>query len=175
MANSRKVFSIQANYDGYKSFVLSDPEVTLRCKGKPLNWTTPQPIEVDEDDVGVPEADISLVNIGSFVIFEQVYKDVFHKYDRSCEFLPLTRDGKKYFAANVITVIDCLDKSSNFNEYGGVTKAVFDLSKIPTEALFKIKEDNFTTIFCTDETRQAIIEAGLTGAEFEVFTATQDH
>ncbi|BFM10645.1 hypothetical protein R50072_07980 [Simiduia litorea] len=153
-----------------KVLVLSDPSVTLRCKGKPLNWATAQPIEVDEDDIDILEADISLAKFGSFVISEKLLQDVFQKYERNCEFLPLIRDGKKYFAVNVITVIACLDrKSSTFNEYGGVTKAIFDISKIPAETLFKIKEDNFTTIFCTEDIHSAVVEANITGAEFEEY------
>ncbi|AFU98420.2 imm11 family protein [Simiduia agarivorans] len=170
MAETKKIYSIQANYDGYKSFVLSNDETTLRCKGKPLNWSEPQPIETDEEDVGVPEADISLLNIGSIVINENIKKEYFDVYQDYCEFLPLDNDGKRYFAVNVINVLDCLDMNkSRFNKHGGIIDPVFDLAKIPDNAIFKIKEDNYTNIYCTEAVASKISDARLTGAMIEAF------
>jgi hypothetical protein len=175
MVENIQIYSFQVDYDNFKSFVPSElssqENVSTRCKGKPLNWTRPLLIETDEDDVGLPEADISLVNIGSFVVSESLHSQFFNIYTDSCEFLPLSFGERKLYLVNVIRVIDCLNKTqSKFNEFGGVSEIVFDKEKVPPSGFFKIKEDNFSTIFCAGDVRDLIKNNELTGSDFEAFS-----
>ena len=127
MVSAHKIYALQVDYDNFKSFIPSDLTSNVRCKGQPLNWSKPLSIEVDEDDMGMPEADISLLNIGSFVVSENLKDELFKSFDNDCEYLPLQLQGRNYYLVNVINVIDCLDKNaSKFNEFGGVSEIVFD-------------------------------------------------
>ncbi|WP_370250493.1 hypothetical protein [Thalassolituus sp.] len=53
------------------------------------------------------------------------------------------------------------------NPFGGVAKAVFDISKIPEQGFFKIKEDNFTGIYLSPAIYEALIAYQPSGVEFE--------
>ena len=124
-SDAKSVYSLIANHDDFKSFIPKDISVSIRCKGKSLNWNKPLEIEIDEEDVGVPEADISMLNVGSFVISENLYKDYFDKLKESCEFLPLMLGDRDFRLVNVVFVADCVDKNrSKFNEFGGVFKTM---------------------------------------------------
>lgn len=167
MDNVIKVHSLQVDFDNYKSFVPKDLSVSVRCKGKPLNWQKPLQIEVDEDDLGMPEADISLLNIGSFLITDTIYQDYFAIYSSDFEALPVICNDRPYVLINVTRVIDCLDKEqSQFNEFGGVKELVFDSDKLPESGFFKITEDNCTNIYCMPDVVDLINKEKLTGVEF---------
>jgi len=170
MVNAKNIYSLNVNYDDFKSFIPKDMSVSIRCKAKPLNWSEPLEIDIDEEDVGIPEADISMLNIGSFVIPESLYDELFRRFDNDCEFLPLKMGGRKFRLVNVIRVVDCVDKThSTFNEFGGVSELVFDREKLPSGGLFKISEDNFSSIFCGDDIYDLINRHKITGVEFEEF------
>lgn len=172
MVNAKSVYSIVVNYDDFKSFIPKDLSVSIRCKGKALNWNKPLEIEIDEEDIGVPEADISMLNVGSFVISENLLKEHFDKFKGSCEFLPLMLGDREFRLVNVVCVADCVDKNrSKFNEFGGVSELVFDKEKLPSSGFFKIAEDNFSSIFCVDDVYELINSHKITGVEFEEFPA----
>lgn len=168
--DSSNIYVLEIDYDNFKSFLPKNSDVSLRCKGKPLNWKEPLEIEADEEDVGMPEADISLLNIGSFVMRCGVFDDLLSEFKSDFELLPLSYKGQDYYLCNVVNVIDCLDKDlSKFNEFGGVSKIVFDSSKISREGFFKIQEDNCTSIYCTENIRALFTDKAISGAEFHKF------
>ncbi len=170
MVSETKVYSLLVNYDDFKSFIPKDLSASVRCKGKPLNWDKPLEIEIDEEDMGMPEADISMLNIGSLVISESLYNEAFRGFIEGCEFLPLEMGDRKFRLVNVINVVDCIDKNqSSFNEFGGVSDLVFDKTKLPTSGFFKIAEDNFSSIFCVDDVRELIQSHKISGVELEEF------
>lgn len=59
-SDAKSVYSLIVNRNDFKSFIPKDIPVSIRCKGKALNWNKPLEIEIDEEDIGVPEADISM-------------------------------------------------------------------------------------------------------------------
>ncbi len=149
-------------------------DISLRCKGKPLGWQQPLEIVIDEEDIGMPEADISILNVGSFVILSSTFDELLSEFKSNFELLPLTLDGRDYYLCNVVNVVDCLDKEkSKFNQFGGVSQVVFDVSKLPDNGFFKILEDNCTTIFCTEQVKDVFTKNSLSGVEFDsVYLAT---
>ena len=170
MAKANRIYALEIDYENFKSFVPSDMAISVRCKGEALNWKDALAIETDEEDIGMPEADISLLNIGSFVISADLRQTLSSISDDGCEYLPLVFRDRNYFLVNVIRVADCLDKSlSEFNPYGGVRKIVFDANKVPKSGFFKITEDNCTTIFCAADIHDLFMQNSLTGVDFEEF------
>lgn len=170
MVNVKNVYSVAVNYEDFKSFIPVEMSLPIRCKGRPMYWKTALEIAVDEEDLGIPEADISLLNIGSFVISENLYHELFKRFDDSCEFLPLVMGSRRFRLVNVINIVDCLDKEhSEFNEFGGISKPVFDEKRLPAGGFFKLSEDNFSSIFCVDDVRELIEHHQLTGVELESF------
>ena len=171
MVFSDVVVSIEVDYENFKSFVPEGSEF-IRCKGKPLNIDTPINIVVDEEDTGMPLADISMLNIGSFVITQDLYEHLKEAAEDTCQFIPLQWSGIRMWLVNVLSVADCLDKeNSEFNSFGGVSSVVFDSSKVPTVGFFKIAEDNHTGIFVSQNMLDVINNYKPTGVEFEKFLA----
>lgn len=167
-----KIFSITPQYDAYKSFVPKDPDsgFSIRCKGKVLDWPGALEVVSDEDDVGVPEADFSLLNIGSIVLSEGVFEKLAAVAEEFGQVLPLKYGDRQLYLWNVTNVIDCLDKEkSRMNEFGGVTEPVFRSIAIPALSVFKIREDNYTGIFCTDKFIDLVDQDGFTGLVREEF------
>ena len=171
MASSDFIVAVEVDYENFKSFVPKGSEV-IRCKGKPINFETPINIVVDEEGAGIPLADISMLNIGSFVITQDFYEHMKQSAVDTCQFIPLQWLGIRLWLVNVLAVADCLDKEhSEFNSFGGVSSVVFDLSKVPMVGFFKIAEDNHTGIFVSQNMLDVINNYNPTGVEFEKFLA----
>jgi hypothetical protein len=140
----------------------------LRCKGLNISWPEPLKITGDEEDAGIPEPDIGLLNIGSLVFSESAIKNIREVLREFGQLLPLVYNGRAFYLWNVTNVLSALDTNeSEFNEYGGVSKAVFSEKTIPHCSAFKIKEDNATNIFCTEDFANLIKENNLSGVDFE--------
>lgn len=163
-------------YDKYKNFLVKDEGLaaekykSLRCKGKPINWPAPLAVVGDEEDVGIPEGDIGFINIGSIVLSETSYlllKSIVEQYG---QLLPLNYEGRSLWLWNVTHIIDALDADkSQFNSYGGVVNPIFSAKKIGSSMAFKIKEDNFTNIYCTESLVKLIKTNNFNGLEFDEF------
>lgn len=175
-----KIYALAPLYDQYKSFLAKNDDLaaeeygSLRCKGKPINWPAPLAIIGDDEDVGIPEADIGFINIGSIVLAESSYallKDIAEKYG---QLLPLNFEERNLWLWNVTNTVDALNNNrSEFNSYGGVVKPFFSAEKIGDSMVFKIKEDNFTNIYCTDRFVQLIKENSFTGLDFDEFESAE--
>lgn len=169
-----KIFSIISKYDEYKSYVPKDwNEATnhfssLRCKGKKMEWPKPLEIIGDNEDTGMPEPDIGIINIGSLVLSTGalIYlRKIVSKYG---QLLPLNYGDQKMYLWNITNIIDALDKEkSEMNDFGGVSKITFSKKKILDSKIFKIREDNATNIFCTQEFVDIVLGNNLSGIEFE--------
>jgi hypothetical protein len=172
MPDSHNIYSIEVDYDNFKSFMPKDLSVSVRCKGQPLNWNKTLEIVPDEEDTGMPIADISMLNIGSFLISRSLFDDLFGSFKSDFELLPLSLHGSEYYLCNVVNVIDGLNKErSSFNAFGGVSDIIFDANKLPREGFFKIAEDNYTSIFCTENIKNIIEKNSLSGIELDKFDA----
>jgi hypothetical protein len=90
------------------------------------------------------------------------------------EFLPYQHKTEKYFAINVINIVDGVDLTkSDYLLREGYTDAVKEIrryvfieDKVVNETIFKIPQFIGTTVFVTDIFRQRVIDAKLTGFVF---------
>ncbi|UQZ83688.1 hypothetical protein SK3146_02895 [Paenibacillus konkukensis] len=88
------------------------------------------------------------------------------------EILPYTHKTEKYFAINVVNVLNCVDFSkADCQKYTdgfvkSITKYAFYENMIMDETIFKIPEFIATEVFVTDQFRDRVLEAKLTGFEF---------
>lgn len=169
-----KVYAIQPKYDEYKGYLVKDEEEaraqygSARCKGQPLNWPASLEIVADEEDTGVLEADIGLLTIGSLVLTEGVHavlKEIAEQYG---QLLLLQYGARTLWLWNITNVPGVLDNErSVFNDFGGVANPVFSAAKVADNAVFKLQEDNFTGIYCTDTFRELIESHNFSGLEFK--------
>ncbi|WP_369983908.1 imm11 family protein [Thalassolituus sp.] len=167
MVHSDVIYSLEVEYDTCKTFVPKDGK-TIRCKGMPLELQQPLVVEPDEEDTGLPLCDVSLVNVGSFVVSNDLYEYLKPLAGDTAQFIELQWHNVQMWLCNVVNVVDCLDQQkSEMNPFGGVAKAVFDISKIPEQGFFKIKEDNFTGIYLSPAIYEALIAYQPSGVEFE--------
>lgn len=169
-----KVYSITPKYDEFKSFVPKDWDEaithysSLRCKGSELSWPKPLQVVGDEEDVGIPEPDIGLLNIGSLVFSDSAIENIRGALEKHGQLLPLMYNKRTFYLWNITNVLNALNPNeSEFNDHGGVSKAVFSKNAIPRCSVFKIKEDNATSIFCTEDFANMIKENNLSGVDFE--------
>lgn len=93
----------------------------------------------------------------------------------NAEILPLDCEYGKYFAINVIKVLDCIDyEKAEFKMFRDgkrimrFTKYAFDLLKVGNEHLFKIVDEPLRRPFVSDEFRNRILLNDLTGFKFEL-------
>lgn len=171
-----KIYALAPLYDQYKSFLPKDENLaaeqyeSIRCKGKPIKWSAPLEVVGDDEDVGIPEADIGFINIGSIVLADAAYLVLKNIAEQYGQLLPLKYEGRSLWLWNVTHVIDALDADkSQFNSYGGVVNPVFSAEKIGSALVFKMKEDNFTNIYCSDSFVKLIKANSFTGLEFDEF------
>ena len=167
-----KVYLVTPKYDEFKSYDLKNPStenlLAIMCKGKEVNLSKPLEIVTDEEDIGLNEADFGLINIGSIVLTEHVI-DTFGEFAKNYgELIPLEYGSRTLMLWNVTNIVDALDEEhSEMNSYGGVDEEVFSKEKIGTSKIFKIKEDNFTNIYCTGVFKQMVEENAFSGLVFE--------
>lgn len=171
-----KIYALAPLYDQYKSLLAKDDDLaaeqyeSLRCKGKHIKWPAPLAVVGDEDGVGIPEADIGFINIGSIVLTDAAYLVLKNIAEQYGQLLPLSYEGRSLWLWNVTHVIDALDSDkSQFNSYGGVVNPIFSTEKIGSSLVFKMKEDNFTNIYCTESLVKLIKTNNFTGLEFDEF------
>ena len=161
------VYSFEVDFANLKTFTLVN-DGPIRCKGSLIEIEQPVVIEPDEEDTGLPLCDVSLVNTGSFVVSNDLYEYLKPLVGDTVQFIELKWDSVRMWLCNVITVVDCLDQQkSEMNPFGGVAEAVFDVSKVPDQGFFKIKEDNYTGIYLSSAIYEALIAYEPSGVEFE--------
>ncbi len=161
------VYSLEVNFENIKTFncVSRKP---IRCKGAPIEIAQPLVVEPDEEDTGLPLCDVSLVNVGSFVVSNDLYEYLQPLVGNTVQFIELQWENVRLWLCNVVSVVDCLDQQkSEMNPFGGVAKAVFDVTRVPERGFFKIKEDNYTGIYLSTAMYDALIAYEPSGVEFE--------
>lgn len=169
MADSN-VYSLEVDFVHIKTFTHVNVR-PLRCKGLPIKIEQPVVVESDDDDIGLSLCDFSLLNIGSFVVSNDLYEYLKPLAGDTLQFIELQWQNIRMWLCNVINVIDCLDeKKSEMNSFGGVAKVVFDMRKVPEQGFFKIKEDNYTGIYLSPTMYGALIAYEPSGVAFEAAT-----
>ena len=167
MAHSDVIYSLEVEYDSCKTFIPKH-DGSIRCKGIPIEIEQHVAIEPDEEDTGLPLCDVSLVNTGSFVVSNDLYEYLKPLVGDTVQFIELKCESARLWLCNVVNVVDCLDQQkSEMNPFGGVANTVFDLSKVPEQGFFKIKEDNFTGVYLSPAVYDALIAYEPSGVEFE--------
>lgn len=169
-----KVYAIQPRYDEFKGYLVKDPQVaraqyaSARCKGQPLPWPAPLEILADEEDTGIPEADIGMLSSGSLVLTEGAYATLKPVAETYGQLLPLQYGDRTLWLWNITNVPGALDRErSAFNDFGGVAQPVFSAAQIADNAVFKLEEDNFSGIYCTDTFRELVESHQFSGLAFE--------
>ncbi|MCX2780865.1 hypothetical protein OQJ46_14905 [Microbulbifer thermotolerans] len=169
-----KAYIIQPKYDEYKSYLVKNEELSrehyssTRCKGQALDWPEPLEIIADEEDSGIPEADIGLLSVGSLVFTEGVYIELRNEALKYGQLLPLKYGKRTLWLWNVTNVCNALNiEKSELNSFGGVTKPVLNASTVNENMVFKLREDNYTGIYCNDTFRNLVEHNKFSGIEFE--------
>ncbi|WHI45955.1 imm11 family protein [Microbulbifer sp. JMSA004] len=138
---------------------------SLLSKGKELEW--PHSLEVSlEDECEIK--DFSFIQSGSLVISNNVKVIIGEELEKFGQLLTITYNNKTFWLWNVTQSLDALDHGqSSFNRYGSVSRPVFK-KDLPEQILaFKIKEDNFSTIFCNSYLKDLIQANNFNGVSFE--------
>ena len=161
------VYSLEVDFAHIKTLICVNGR-PFRCKGLPVTVDQPVAVKPDEDEAGLPLCDMSLVNVGSFVVSNDLYEYLKPLAGNTVQFIELQWENARLWLCNVVSVVDCLDQQkSEMNPFGGVANTVFDLSKVPEQGFFKIKEDNFTGVYLSPAVYDALIAYEPSGVEFE--------
>lgn len=161
------VYSLEVDFAHIKTFSCVNGR-PFRCKGLLVTVEQPVAVKPDEDDAELPLCDMSLVNVGSFVVSNDLYEYLKPLAGNTVQFIELQWENARLWLCNVVSVVDCLDRQkSEKNPFGGVSEAVFDVSKVPDHGFFKIKEDNYTGIYLSSAMYEALIAYEPSGVEFE--------
>ena len=139
-------------------------------KGKALEETW-EPIEMKKvDDFEMKDAlDLSfqvpvVSKTAARALKDEVTDDV--------EFLEMNVENNKYYAMNIVNVIDALDEEKSvFDIMPGNIKFFFEKyaflkEKIKNQKIFKIKEEKRSKVFVTEELKNKIEEENLEGFDF---------
>ena len=85
------------------------------------------------------------------------------------EFLPLVDDKHPFFFCNVTNILDCVDHENSDLVIKSDYRSLYfkeEMLRTHQRHIFKIPELVRTTIYVSDEFRNAVLEAGLEGLEF---------
>ena len=88
------------------------------------------------------------------------------------EFLEMNVENNKYYAMNIVNVIDALDEEKSVFDTlpGGIRfffeKYAFLKDKIKNQKIFKIKEEKRSKVFVTEEFKNKVEKENLKGFDF---------
>ena len=184
-----KVYRLEPESGKYKNIYLSDDtDIELRLtdyfdfRGKPKmsEWSTPEVYleELEDEDVGTqPVPDIAGFRPDTLVLSQRA-ADLFSPYLKdTVELLPMNC-GWETCAVNVLNVVNAVDyeqseiQRDDDGDFIGMNTTVIDPNKVKPGQLFKIPEDNRTTILylepdnSSDDLIALIKKHGLTGLRF---------
>ena len=130
-----------------------------------------------------PLPDIAWIGMLTFAFREDVAEALCEILEASGELIPFTVDDELWYCYNVTTSSDALDPDKCEYEIVsgdvrmGLKSFVFDPEKLPESSIFKIPQDNHTTMFCVDRRDNdeqvlgnffcAVAGNGFTGVKFE--------
>ena len=155
----------------------------FKCKSKagiiPLNFKAYLSDKKEE-----PIPDIAWIGMSTFAFKEKVVAELVDILEESGELLPFTIDGEQWYCYNVLSKTDNgIDHEKSKYEIDdgemrfGLKEPAFILDNLPDTSLFKIKEDNYTMMYCIDNRESdddvlgnffcAVAAHGFTGLIFE--------
>ncbi|UQZ83687.1 hypothetical protein SK3146_02894 [Paenibacillus konkukensis] len=142
-----------------------------KFRGLPMSsdW---EPVWIEEVSQNAPKYDMNELSCNP-IFSEKAVSVLNHLLEGKAEVLPYQHKHDKYFAINVTNMIDCIDFSkADFSTYTGsdsvkeINKYVFIESLIADESIFKTPQHSMTRVFVTDQFRDKVLEAKLTGFKF---------
>ncbi|MCS7461414.1 hypothetical protein N0M98_14775 [Paenibacillus doosanensis] len=143
----------------------------FKFKGLPMSsdW---EAVWIEDISPNAPKHDMNELKCNP-IFSEKAVSVLNHLLEGKAEVLPYQHKHDKYFAINVTNMIDCIDFSkADFSTYTGsdsvkeINKYVFIESLIANESIFKIPQFRGTRVFVTDQFRDKVLEAKLTGFKF---------
>ncbi len=136
----------------------------------------------DKNEKPIP--DIAWIGMSTFAFRGDVATELVDILEQAGELLPFKVDGDVWYCFNVLQKSDdAIDPEKSKYEIDdgemrfGLKSPAFKLEKLPKSSLFKIKDDNYTTIYCIDNRSAdddvlnnffcALAAKGYTGVKFE--------
>lgn len=165
------IYTIELSDDNDCTFIPKD-EVksiethgSLLSKGKELEWPHSLEVLLEEE---CELKDFSFIQSGSLVISNNVKIMIGEELEKYGQLLAITYNNEPFWLWNVTQSLDALDHGqSSFNRYGGVSRPVFKKDLSDKILAFKIKEDNFSTIFCNSRLKDLVEANNFSGVSFE--------
>ncbi len=184
LSTNMKIYKLRPNTDYKMIFpVDSFPRGVMSFKGKPIIDSFKKEFQAKYSDDDKPIPDIAYLGMVTYAFKMDAANDLADILEESGEALPIYVGEDVWYALNITTTSDALDRDkSEFEMDDGTIKRmpkkfVFDTSKLPDTTLFKIPDDNFTDVFCIDRRSSdeevlnnffcAVSGHNLTGLEFE--------
>jgi hypothetical protein len=185
------VYKIEIENEKYKGFYADDVDFELevqgylefKCTPKGHDWVPPKVYmeEMEDEDKGTqPVPDIAAFRPGSLVLSPRATEALKPILERTGELLPLPYQGETWFILNVTECVNALDKDRTEyvkdDEDGtilGIRRPVFYEDRLTRSSVFKIADDNFTSIYCHSadqnteyDLKRAVESSGLRGIKF---------
>ena len=144
-------------------------------------WEIPEVIRLE------PEKGLMLSDAPGFYSHIPVFNgkaiDVLKKYlDQTSEILPLKNNEDKFYAVNIVKVLDCINyDKSEFKMFKDgkrimrFKKYSFFVEIIDDNDIFKIIDEPLGNPFVTDNFRNAVLENGLTGFNFKLVWDSEEN
>ncbi|PUA26402.1 MAG: hypothetical protein B0W54_21785 [Cellvibrio sp. 79] len=179
---SQTVYAIHADYQRYKSFVISR-QIVRKALGQETQFhfsRTPkrylndwQPFAISFENLGsslrTAMPDIMVRN-GRLFLSIAAYDALSPIIAEHGEFLPITYEGNNGFIFNVLSVAEDVFETDkrpcNQNDFGEVQSLSFHNNKIEKMALFRTATDGYLEIYCSEALREAIEKSQLKGIKF---------
>ncbi|MDR6553771.1 imm11 family protein [Paenibacillus qinlingensis] len=142
-------------------------------KGKPMkgDW---KPIDVELIDKSTKLYDFTGFGTAQPILNKKVFDALDPLIHDKVEYLPIVYEADKLCFVNILNVLDCLDlnkaivvRDEEYNIVTAIKKYAFQEQLVKDEVIFKLPYFRGTHYFVTEKFRDAVIEHGLTGFEFE--------
>lgn len=113
-----------------------------------------------------------VMNLGRLFLSERAYDVLHDDLKRDGEFLPVVYEGGTGYIFNPLIIAedyDALDSAvTTFDEFEEPQSLGFFEEKLPASTMvFKCKADFYDGIFCTDQFKKTVEDAGLVGIYFQ--------
>lgn len=186
-----RYFQVNEDMDRVDAWMLGDlldaggrEVLRWQCsEGKRVDWSGTLSVQVTRE--GIP-LDLNFNTFNTMIVSEQAKRLIERWAPDAVQFLPVdvARASQRYFIANIVSLVDCLDEDLSYVErwengnpvrpdLAGQISLVIDLhidvKRAEGHHLFRIKGDDISTIV-SEELKEALDKAGLSGFKYEDVT-----
>jgi len=190
------IYRIHPDYDNFLRFTLHPYELQAKMgedflyminrdpQAQP-DWVKPDAtFWLDDQEHSADKLpDISYWTTSHPVFNQKAYDALASHLGSYGEFLPVSVDGNSYYIFNVLNVLNesviNLDMSERkfetmdgFAMQTGLHKLQFIEDKLDDTLVFKIEYDTYLKVYCNDEFKRLVEDAGLTGILFKLDLAS---